>query len=286
MLKEYLKTKEFYDLADKVCKRLIYKYFKNHPDKESLIDFCYMSILNKISDIKDFDLYSQDYKLNYDILEKIAKKAMLNEMRKEKTTSNKTFSNLQNQTKENSPILDNISNYDIYEVINFNDLINLLKAFLLTQNKDTQKIIILMLKGYTTKEIGEAFGVYYNKISFQINEFRENFSKYLIQHNFYYTDQAQTKTKQDIARENRKAYRLRKSGKSGYEIYKNDYKINKLLRDDDNLKKYSDCLQIEESKLKDIITHKNGKLRLFLYQIQKLRVTFFPQYSFNELIEC
>lgn len=128
-------------------------------------------------------------------------------------------------------------------------------------------------------------GISRNKLKELVRGFRDELGKALILQGYekvkdYLTDIDEF-TESNCHRLRRERNEAKKHGITLYNV--NDYKIYKLIRESVNIEKFANSLNISQEKLNKIIHH-TEKTKLYLYQVQALRIKYFANYSLAELV--
>lgn len=171
---------------------------------------------------------------------------------------------------------EDIYNFD-YEIVE-----NLLQKELLNYNLEERQIINLYINGMTKQDLMKKFHKSFYELGDIIFAFRKSFKDVLLQNEIVeFSFDSENKEFLDY-----QAYQQgerRKELKKGL-VEGRDIKIVQLVKSLPQVS-VSELLGLSISDLQDIIGHKKGASKFWLFQIQKLRKTFFPEYSFEELFE-
>ena len=178
---------------------------------------------------------------------------------------------------------DNICNFEVnYSYENLKDLL-----FQFLQNYDFEKRRVILFNIYIQDMlvVSRMLELGLRSVAKIINDFRIEFANFLIQCGYLENLDILKNLKSKILTESVKKSKLRKVGALSFDSYSNDYLIYKLLRREKDLRQYADCLNVSVDYIENIIYHKVKKLNLSLYNVQKLRHTYFQNYSLCELVE-
>lgn len=184
-------------------------------------------------------------------------------------------------------ILDTVGyedNYFFDTEFNYNNLkklfLNLLNTY---KNLEYEILLDYIIKKINLNDIRKKYSIGINKIKNIIREFRCKFSKILNENgyniNYMPSEDLCVPINQKI-----KNLRKRKNNNCSIENRIGEFYIYKLLREIP-ISEISNCLNVPEKEINDILLHLVGCKKLYLYQIQKLRVCFFPDYSLEKLCE-
>lgn len=278
---------EFYNMIERAIKHIVKRYYKNleEAQKERLIDYCYLYILENIQKRKDFDLYSKDAKFNFYILKNLTTSAC------EKFFKNSDvfyFSELTEPDK-GEPVENNLKLIDTYSAcdkIKADELYQILEEFLNLQNITTQKFIKLYLLCYSCDEIKILLKLSKTKQCYILNSFRESFANYLYKTNYLVKPLRFEEFKFFITLEKYKKGHLRQKLQDKMDLYESDFKIYKLLRNEEDITPQALSIGKTKEYLNDLIFHKlHSRNKLYLFEIQTLRKKFYPNFLLFELLE-
>lgn len=130
-------------------------------------------------------------------------------------------------------------------------------------------------------DIIKKYNISYDFLKQLVINFRKNFNKLLLKYG--YLDKSIDVTDDFEDYEYYKNFTRRKELKK-VGVEGRDFKIYKLLKNI-SIEELSIFLDIDINSLNNILNHRYGSTKLWLYQIQKLRKKYFSTYSFEELLE-
>ena len=171
---------------------------------------------------------------------------------------------------------EDVYNFD-YEIIE-----NLLQKELLNYSLQEKEIISLYIDGMTKQDLMKKFKISFESLGNLIFAFRNNF-KYILLQNDILDFSFDNENKEFSSYQEYQDGERRKELKNGLVVGR-DIKIIELVKTlpiDD----LSAFLGLTNTVVQDIMEHKKGSSKFWLYQVQQLRKKYFPQYSFEELLE-
>lgn len=172
------------------------------------------------------------------------------------------------------------------DYLSYKELYNIFLNFLKSYDKLIAKIFYLQFIGYSFRIIATNFNISVQLVKKYIIKFREDFRDHLNNLGLY---SILKDVSSDLKSPNnvvicKRRYVLKKLGIDiDYSLYSNDYFILKLLRNVEDLTPYAECLSLSIDELKVYLYHTRKGLNFTLYNIQKLRKNFFPNYSLYDL---
>lgn len=175
--------------------------------------------------------------------------------------------------------------------INFKYLLFLFDSFIKeykTNNLNGCNVFLDYYNGVLLSDLCVKYSLTNSAVIKHIRAFRKAFEDYLISYSYLnnaiYKDDEFTDTT-IVKNINKRHYQKSNNQFIDLKTYKNDFYICELLRNSNNLIQYANCLNIDVDLLNRLIYHKNscGVVKLSLYQIQKLRLNFFNNYTLEEL---
>ena len=179
----------------------------------------------------------------------------------------------------------------IVDSINFKYLLFLFDNFIKeykTINIGSCNVFLDYYNGFTLSYLCNKYGLVSSAVIKHIRDFRKAFESYLISSSYlnnsiYKDDEFSFTTIEKNV--NKRHYQKTNNQAIDLKTYKNDFYICELLRNSKDLTQYANCLNINVDLLERLIYHKNscGVVKLSLYQIQKLRLNFFNNYTLEEL---
>ena len=177
-----------------------------------------------------------------------------------------------------------------YEIKNF-ELFQLFKAFIQSYTIDENIKIILLrfFDGYGVRNLNKDKKLkgswrYFLQV---IEDFREKFAKHLKDVGYFEDTSFLFKgTKTQKIREQYMNLYMRNKGVLGVDTACNDYYIYKLIRDKNKVSECAEILGKSINDLEKVIFHKGTTKKLWLFEIQKLRVVLFPNIPLEKLVEC
>lgn len=274
-------SEDLISVISKAIKVAYRKYYYDYDMFDDLYQESFLYILTKSSEFKNLDGENLFYKVY-----SLSKYAMNSFIRKDKTLY---YSDIPNSNAdENNCSFTPVSNSTPEDYLKSRELYCNYLNFLKTYNLKISKIFNLYFNNVSIKQIAKYFNLTPSVVGHYILKFRVDFKKYLENiYNFKLPITIGLTIKDNIATvKNRVArYKLKASGGDYYSMYPNDYLILKLLRSESNLTNFANCLIISLEELNSIIYHKKINRKLTLYQIQKLRKNFFPNYTLYDLVE-
>ena len=174
--------------------------------------------------------------------------------------------------------------FKVEDNLNFEILINYLKEFLETIEIKKQMFIKDFICGYSIYEISKKYKMACRWVSETIFDFQNAFGEFLLDVGYFENRNVIDFSKKIKARRVR-TFEKQEALKNGkFVLYDNDMMIYEILRGEKDLARFADVLKISEEKLKKIIFHSQPNIKLFLFDVQKLRKQFFKNYSFEFLV--
>lgn len=171
--------------------------------------------------------------------------------------------------------------YDLY-YFDYENVKNLLQKELLNYTLQERKIIILYIDGITKQDLMKKFKISFEELGSLIFSFRKKFKEVLLKNNIF-DFSFDGENKEFLSYQVYQDKERRKELKNGLVVGR-DIKLIELVKTL-SLDELSDFLGLSISVLQDIIKHKKGASKFWLYQAQKIRKKFFPDLSFEELFE-
>lgn len=164
----------------------------------------------------------------------------------------------------------------------YENLKNLLQKELLNYNCYEKEIIKLFIEGMTKQDLMKKFKISFEELGSLILSFRKKFKDVLLKNNiFNFSFDSENK---DFL-----SYQVYQNGERIKElreglIFGRDIKLIKLVKNTP-INELSSFLGLSINNLQDIIEHRKGASKFWLYQVQKIRKKYFPDLSFEELLE-
>lgn len=272
MTEEIYKSEEFYKDLYNASKKAVNQYLTNAYNKTELIDAGIDYVLNKIDTLN----LTGDRNTDFYILMKRCSAGIA------KFIYNKRELFLEELNESNNLRGDSY----VVENLMCKDLIKLLKDFLINYDPTKRKIVLLYLNFQNMRLIASKIGTNQKVISETIKAFQNSFAEYLLNVGYLNDCSVLNDRKATSSSQIKKNSYLRKRNVLSFDSYKNDFKIYKLLRDEDDLIKFADFLNVSLDFLNDVIYHRKSRLNLSYVDIEKLHSKFFKDYSFLELVEA
>ena len=278
MTEQDFKSEEFIELVNKAAYTVYKKYYKTYKTiANDLLTDSLIYVLEHKDELRNFSLKENEHELFYKIF-KFSVCAM----------QIKTKAIKENVMSDKDPFFETslASPGSIYDNLEFDNLLKQLKMFLKSYDIQKRVIVLAMLKKEDLRTISKTNKISLINISKVIQEFREEFSNYLITIGYITNPNdlynKNLKSNREKVEERKK---LKKQASSLiFETYQRDLLIYKLIRDNKLLNKGAKVLGMSEQDLEKCCYHSNNSKKiLFLYQIQKLRNAFFNNYSLSDL---
>lgn len=159
---------------------------------------------------------------------------------------------------------------------------NLLQKELLNYTLQERKIISLYIDGTTKQDLMKTFNISFENLGILIFAFRNNFKDVLLK-NGIIEFSFDKDNKEFLSYQAYQDGERRKELRNGLVVGR-DIKLMQLVKTL-SIDDLSEFLGLSINDLQDIIEHRKGSSKFWLYQVQQLRKKFFPQYSFEELFE-
>lgn len=167
-------------------------------------------------------------------------------------------------------------NFD-YEII-----VDLLKKELLNYSLKEREIILAYINGMTKQDVMKKFRISFEDLGRLIFLFRGRFKNILLKNDiveFSFDSQNIEFSSYSLYQNTERRKELKNSL-----VFGRDIRILQLVKDL-SINELSSLLGLSIDSLKDIIEHRKGSAKFWLYQVQKIRKKFFPKYSLEELLE-
>lgn len=171
---------------------------------------------------------------------------------------------------------EDIYNFD-YEIIE-----SLLQNEFLNYTLQERKIISSYIDGITKQDLMKTFNISFEDLGNLIFTFRNKFKDILLQNDIFEFS-FDNENKEFLSYQAYQDGERRKELRNGLVVGR-DIKLIQLVKTLP-IDILSEFLGLSINELKDIIEHKKGSSKFWLYQVQQLRKKFFPQYTFEELLE-
>lgn len=183
--------------------------------------------------------------------------------------------------------VDVISDYsvDYFDDSNFilDECSRLLKSFDLQNQKILRDYIF---NGLNMKEIYQRYKLNKIKLCSLVRDFRSRLIDILDNKGISLKNNLQDSDEFTKILQAKQRLKDKQNGVNSFDS-PNNYKIYDLLRDMPSLTEIANCLNIDEKRLKKILNSYHGSntgAKLYLYQIQKLRLKYFQNYSLQQLV--
>ncbi len=188
------------------------------------------------------------------------------------------------------------SSFNIEDNLCYNNLLILFRNFCISYDKLNLQIFLDYMKISNFIKLRSKYKKNYDDLKNIVIQFRKDFYNYLcsvgyLDFNKNFKFDKDFRNKKVISKEYRKLLYSRKIAKKedslDYSTYKNDFKIYKLIRENNNIDLCCSFLDIDVVQLKKIVFHSScQKAKLYLYQIAKLKKNVFKDYSLSDLVAC
>ena len=167
-------------------------------------------------------------------------------------------------------------NFD-YEIVE-----NLLQNEFLNYTLQERKIISSYIDGITKQDLMKTFNISFEDLGNLIFTFRNKFKDILLKNDIIEFS-FDKDNKEFLSYQAYQDGERRKELRNGLVVGR-DIKLIQLVKTL-SIDSLSEFLGLSISDLQDIIEHKKGSSKFWLFQVQQLRKKFFPQYTFEELLE-
>lgn len=166
--------------------------------------------------------------------------------------------------------------------LDYNLIVELLQKELSKYNLKEREVLSAYFEGITKQDIMKKFRLSFEELGVLVCNFRSKFNNVLFENEVFDSP---------LLLDNREfsSYQEYQDGERRKELAKGlvlgrDIKLIKLVKTLP-MNELSEFLGVSLDNLTDIIEHRKGSSKFWLYQVQQIRKKYFPTYSFEELFE-